>query len=461
LLCCVQYTTLSQHDTVLISERIGNVIDDYERCYFNLFPEVEGFESACIYQNSNKSFSLVISLERTNGGRDSTIIITDTLLKDLAFYVDNFEKIFINNSLDIQIRSHNFWSIAKPYQRYLPPDEIVWTDYWENKHSGYLLFCRGDYFLVLPKNDVYDWRNFKYNVQFIKSNHVEFIGANHVEGNIEVIRGIILKSYDLSFRDDLYGSECSIPSELKRYIELRQSKNADTNINRLPKQIVETFKLSLTGRLSPTRFFFEDSYSVSTYKSYGDLVNEDVFITSNTAEYFTLGLFLTLNEPLSYAFDFTWGFSDRESDTGFIFDYTNFDMYLKYRFLGETIDWSFIGDVDMTLNLGLCWSIINADINSFVTDYYEPDYEGEPYDLNIDGLSVFGLFTSYSLSFSFSKNVSVEFGFGFRWIPYDVKIFNELYFNRYGRSYYQVSDVINFSNVFGSIGVMYNIYIPK
>ncbi len=74
----------------VLSQRVGNTIDTYERRYFSLFPGVEGFDSALV---SLRNDSLLFQVARSN--MPDTVIKVDPTLTDIfRSYIENFEFLF-------------------------------------------------------------------------------------------------------------------------------------------------------------------------------------------------------------------------------------------------------------------------------------------------------------------------------------------------------------------------------
>ncbi len=75
---------------VLLSPSVGNTIDREEREYFNLFPGVEGFDSALV---SLRNDSILFQVARSNMP-DTVIKVDPTLTDVLRSYIERFEFIF-------------------------------------------------------------------------------------------------------------------------------------------------------------------------------------------------------------------------------------------------------------------------------------------------------------------------------------------------------------------------------
>ena len=79
---------------VILSPRVGAVIDASEREYFHLFPDIKGFVRAVVYQTPQKTYHAKIVLTERNGeARDTTVQCQENYLLTLAEQTDHFEGI--------------------------------------------------------------------------------------------------------------------------------------------------------------------------------------------------------------------------------------------------------------------------------------------------------------------------------------------------------------------------------
>jgi hypothetical protein len=77
---------------VILSPRVGTMIDASERDHFHLFPQIKGFNRAVVYETPGKTYYTVIVSVRPDGTTKQTIVPyrEDELLK-LAEQIDHFE----------------------------------------------------------------------------------------------------------------------------------------------------------------------------------------------------------------------------------------------------------------------------------------------------------------------------------------------------------------------------------
>ena len=77
-----QYQESESRSPVVISERVGEIVNDEERLHYNLFPEVEDFESAQFYEIPEGGYDVEISTEHQkliayNRNRDAVLILRE------------------------------------------------------------------------------------------------------------------------------------------------------------------------------------------------------------------------------------------------------------------------------------------------------------------------------------------------------------------------------------------------
>ncbi len=73
------------------SPRIGAEIDAYEREYFGLFPDIDGFKSAMIFQLSDGQWEFQIAMEYEGEEKDTTVIISYERAWALCDFIENYE----------------------------------------------------------------------------------------------------------------------------------------------------------------------------------------------------------------------------------------------------------------------------------------------------------------------------------------------------------------------------------
>jgi hypothetical protein len=77
---------------VILSPRVGTMIDASERDHFHLFPQIKGFNRAVVYETPGKTYYIVIVSVRPNGTTKQTIVpYRENELLTLAEQIDHFE----------------------------------------------------------------------------------------------------------------------------------------------------------------------------------------------------------------------------------------------------------------------------------------------------------------------------------------------------------------------------------
>lgn len=90
---------------VVLSERLGTVIDAHERAYFGLFPGVEGFTEARAFAGEADSVRVVIAREQT---ADSVVVLARPVARALGRFVETFEQ-------HRTARVHPAWAVVSAY----------------------------------------------------------------------------------------------------------------------------------------------------------------------------------------------------------------------------------------------------------------------------------------------------------------------------------------------------------
>ncbi|MAT38019.1 MAG: hypothetical protein CL946_00260 [Ectothiorhodospiraceae bacterium] len=78
---------------IIIQERVGDTIDKEERLYFNLFPNLDGFESAVCIPRSGLEGEYTLCITTTAEPNDVTIRIPEGALERLRVYLSRYEEV--------------------------------------------------------------------------------------------------------------------------------------------------------------------------------------------------------------------------------------------------------------------------------------------------------------------------------------------------------------------------------
>jgi hypothetical protein len=81
-------------DTVILSPKVGMVIDSAGRAYFHLFPDIQGFTSAVIRRSRDKEYYVhILSLSAGGKMQDTTVHYRESALLDMGEKIEHFEGI--------------------------------------------------------------------------------------------------------------------------------------------------------------------------------------------------------------------------------------------------------------------------------------------------------------------------------------------------------------------------------
>jgi hypothetical protein len=82
-------------EVIIISQRVGEMIDRGERNYYQLFPDIEGFQSAIFTHLPNNTYELKITYHRDNAVRMRFLKLSESEIKEIRKSIDHFEEIQI------------------------------------------------------------------------------------------------------------------------------------------------------------------------------------------------------------------------------------------------------------------------------------------------------------------------------------------------------------------------------
>jgi hypothetical protein len=94
----------------VISERIGGSIDQEERTYFGLFPELDHFLSATAYQHTDTTVVFLISERHDASMTETELVVSRQAVDELRRYINDFENLY-----GTTLKVH--WPLLRPVAR--------------------------------------------------------------------------------------------------------------------------------------------------------------------------------------------------------------------------------------------------------------------------------------------------------------------------------------------------------
>jgi hypothetical protein len=98
----VLYAQDEEHEVIIISERVGEVVDLEERNYYQLFLGVEGFQSAEFLKISDSLFLVKIIYQKNDIEQIQFQRLTESKMQHISEFIDHFEEIQIGVYTSIQ-----------------------------------------------------------------------------------------------------------------------------------------------------------------------------------------------------------------------------------------------------------------------------------------------------------------------------------------------------------------------
>ncbi len=329
-LCTINVSSAS----IAISERIGEEINRYERDYFFLFPSINGFEKAVLVQDEN-SYIFKINYRDSLEQKDTSIRISEEILKDLKFYIEEYERVVNNddwNSIKKVIK--NIYQIALPKFSFLRYEdiEIINSNGLEEEYSCFFLL--EDFIVVSEKGEnYYNWK---------KAKNFSFIHYSEINYFISPFKQIIGKN--------------------KKYFDISKEKLAEESkvFNQvgnqmIPPELTDIFhnkEMEFSGKVLPTPITDDDlihkfnnsfNFEVSTnfqYTTFGsdytyDCINNYTTWLNRQGKYLYFGndYYLNLCLGLSYKFHiFENSFLNIKADYLIPFEQTNSGIDLIHSY---------------------------------------------------------------------------------------------------------------------------------
>ncbi len=159
------YSQKSFGDEIVISPRLGSIIDPVERKYFNLFPTIKHFSKAELHQITNTdSFYFIVKMNINGIDTDTMINISKAGAKLIAIIINGYE-----NDVDYQeLQDVSIFNKELLDKKILGKKRVFNTNAKEvkfqrniQKMSASLLFANDTLMVLSQGKKGYDWSTFK------------------------------------------------------------------------------------------------------------------------------------------------------------------------------------------------------------------------------------------------------------------------------------------------------------
>lgn len=161
----------------LTSERIGLTISLQQRNYLMLFTDVEGFKDATFTVHNDSTVG--ITIHRTTA--DTTFTLQTQTARDLAFYIDNFERIYANEqSYKVDCDLSRIRHLLQPLQRYrFHPNAESASAKLRNGGfiEGEIIAATNDVLIFWPAGVPYDWKKASTLARPVHFSEIEVLDA--------------------------------------------------------------------------------------------------------------------------------------------------------------------------------------------------------------------------------------------------------------------------------------------
>jgi len=279
---------------IVISERIGEEISRYERDYFFLFPSIKGFEKAVLTQDdSSYLFNIKYKIEFQS--KDTSIRISEVMLKDLQTYIDEYESLInVDDWATYNKAIDKIYEIALPKNSFdkLNRIKIIKSDGSEEEYNCF--FALEDFIVVTNKNEtVYNWmRSTLYSL--IHYSEIEYFVSpfKMLIGKNKRYFDLAKESFDDSHNFNNQLGKTITPPEL---IDMINLKKEEFERKELPapittKEILDKIDNTINFELY-TNAMYSIFESVYTY----DMFKKETIIPDNNKKMLTNNYFLYLN----------------------------------------------------------------------------------------------------------------------------------------------------------------------
>ncbi|HPI18763.1 MAG TPA: hypothetical protein PKY56_00195 [Candidatus Kapabacteria bacterium] len=420
---------------IVISERIGDEISPYERDYFFLLPSVKGFEKAVLIQDDT-SYLFNISFKLGNDQKDTSIRITEVMLNDLKYYIEQYEKyVSFKDVILYNKMIKNIHKIVRPILSYETLEQIEWLDANNIIKKFNYLFYVGDFLVVTNTNNFnYNWKrpdNFIFihysEIQKILSPFLHIVGAN--KEFFEMIKSNLRSSFEYSNQID----SIVLPPELLSAYEKKKSEFANKELpspltfDAISNAVDNSFNFEISTRVMNLQINqdFHLIYSYRNQTDSRDFKNNDMVysVFLNGFYNFQLSKNFSLNAHSSYGFPVQTSLDSVKPNYFF-----NAGIELVYGF--DYVPNSFLfGKSEMFLKLASNFNLASYHYDLSYSSSY--DYIDFKKDLNQPAIS-------FDLSFLYQYKIVNSF-----FLVVEPKIsylhfldYNQFEISKYGRKYY-------------------------
>lgn len=160
---------------VVLSERLGTVIDAHERAYFGLFPGVEGFTEARAFAGEADSVRVVIARAQA---ADSVVVLARPVARALGRFVETFEQ-------HRTARVHPAWAVVSAYVQgnvrvpYVHSYGRLRAFVENGSYAGHPVYV-SDSLVVLSREGRpgFDWRSFEGDGYVVRVDEIERVQLN-------------------------------------------------------------------------------------------------------------------------------------------------------------------------------------------------------------------------------------------------------------------------------------------
>lgn len=140
-----------REEPAIISDRIGNVIHPSDRSYFGLFAAITNFDSATVSRSSGSMIAITIAYTDAGRREDTTLVLHDTIVRELRKYIDSYESLFEENALSSDISWEALRGIVRPADPFIyEPFTLDLTLKGKRSMRALVLYANDSVLVVAP-----------------------------------------------------------------------------------------------------------------------------------------------------------------------------------------------------------------------------------------------------------------------------------------------------------------------
>ncbi|MEP7233782.1 MAG: hypothetical protein ABI778_00670 [Ignavibacteriota bacterium] len=161
-----------------LSARVGEVIDQYEREYFYLFPQVSGFTSAKTVLRGERTVDIIIS--RKLGALDTilTYSISKVLADHLGILIDGFESVRqAKATVNWDLLGSLAWNGPATASRINDGGNVSIVKHGGEEVSGKLMWADDSLVILWQSSDDFNWRVADRSTTVIRYSDIESIST--------------------------------------------------------------------------------------------------------------------------------------------------------------------------------------------------------------------------------------------------------------------------------------------